>query len=218
MLEAILFDCDGVVADSEAYWNMIDREHLQFYGVPDYQGEYKEFVIGKSFFLSDSFYREKFGIEATVEEMMAQRTGVGIRYYSEVIPLYEGVIDVLKQLKADGLKLALATSSVSQLILPMLKRHGIEEYFDAIITGERVKNGKPHPDIYLLAAESVGVAPENCLVVEDALAGLQAGNSAGCITVAIPDPRWLDVAEFEGKSQHKIENISELLSVVRSLR
>lgn len=218
MLEAILFDCDGVIADSEAYWNMIDREHLQVYGVPDYQGEYKEFVIGKSFYLSDAFYREKFDIDATVEEMMDQRTGVAKRFYAEIIPLFGGVIEVLETLKAEGWKIALATSSVSPLILPMLKRHGIDVLFDAIITGEMVKNGKPNPDIYLLAAEKLGVEPRNCLVVEDALAGLQAGNLAGCQTIAIPDPRWLNVAEFEGKSDFSIEKISQLLELVRSLR
>lgn len=218
MLEAILFDCDGVIADSEEFWNQIDHEHLKFYGVSNYQGEYKEFVIGKSFYLSDAFYREKFAIEATVEAMMEQRTGVAKRFYAETIPTFEGVAEVLRSLKADGLKIALATSSVSALILPFLKRHGIDILFDAIITGEMVKNGKPNPDIYLLAAESVGAKPENCLVIEDALAGLQAGNAAGCLTVAIPDPRWLDVAEFDGKSDYKIENISQIPSLVRSLR
>jgi HAD superfamily hydrolase (TIGR01509 family) len=218
MLEAILFDCDGVIADSEECWNQIDREHLQFYGVPDYRGEYKQFVIGKSFYLADAFYREKFGIEATIEEMMQQRTGVGKRFYSELIPTYEGAANVLQQLKEDGLKMALATSTVSTLIFPFLKRHGIDVYFDAIITGEMVKNGKPNPDIYLLAAERIGVKPENCLVVEDALAGLQAGNAAGCQTVAIPDPRWLDVSEFVGKSDYKVENLSMIPNLVRSLR
>ena len=211
---AVLFDCDGVIADSEESWNEIDREHLQAFGVPDYQGQYKPQVIGKSYMLSDDFYRTTFGIEAALEEMVEQRVGVAARFYGEIIPTFEDVPSVLEALKSRGLKLALATSSVGQLIHPFLQRHDIAKFFDFVVTGEQVKNGKPHPDIYLKAAEGVGVAPENCLVVEDALAGLQAGRSAGCQTVAIPDPRWMDVKEFEGKADFQIERLSELVGLV----
>ncbi|RYX86099.1 HAD family phosphatase [bacterium] len=215
---AVLFDCDGVIADSEESWNEIDREHLQHYGVPDYRGQYKPQVIGKSFLLSDGFYRDIFKIEAPVEEMMEQRTGVAAKFYSETIPTFEGVTDVLVTLRERGLKLALATSSVGRLIHPFLERHDIAQYFDFIVTGEQVEHGKPHPDIYLKAAAGVNTDPGQCIVVEDALAGLQAGRSAGCRTVAIPDPRWLDPKEFEGKADFHIENISELLGIVDGLR
>ncbi|RYG75253.1 HAD family hydrolase [bacterium] len=125
--------------------------------------------------------------------------------------------EVLLKLKSMNLKLALATSSVSALILPFLKRHDIEKYFDAIVTGEMVKNGKPHPDIYLLAAEKVGVDARNAIVVEDALAGLQAGRSAGAVTIAIPDARWLDPKLYEGEADYIVGNLSEVLPLVRSL-
>lgn len=114
--------------------------------------------------------------------------------------------------------MALATSSVSRLIGPFLERHKLNRYFDAIVTGEMVKNGKPHPDIYLQAASQVGMEPKDCLVVEDALAGLQAGRGAGCQTVAIPDARWIDVTRFEGEADFLIENLRELGPLVRELR
>lgn len=217
-LEAVLFDCDGIIADSEAWWNEIDREHLAHFGVPDYRGEYKEHVLGRSFFLSESFYRERFNIAASVEEMIEQRTQVAQKFYAEKIPTFEDVPEVLTALRAMGLKTALATSSVSRLILPFLERHGIQSSFDAIITGEMVTNGKPHPDIYLLAAEKVGTAPSKSLVVEDALAGLQAGRSAGCLTLSIPDARWLDPILFEGQSDYKVARLRDVLDVVRTLR
>lgn len=216
-IQAVLFDCDGIIADSEAYWNEIDRIHLGHYGVADYDGQYKEHVIGKSFILSETFYKDIFKIDAPVEEMMEQRTGVAAQFYAETIPTFEGVAEVLLKLKAMNLKLALATSSVSRLILPFLQRHSIEKYFDAIVTGEMVKNGKPHPDIYLLAAEKCGVDATNSIVVEDALAGLQAGRSAGATTIAIPDARWLDPKLFEGEADHIVSTLSEVLPLVRSL-
>ncbi|RYG55354.1 HAD family phosphatase, partial [bacterium] len=122
-----MFDCDGVIADSEAHWNEIDRVHLSHYGVADYDGRYKENVIGKSFILSETFYKDIFGIDNPVAEMMEHRTGVATQFYSEIIPTFEGVAEVLLKLKSMNLKLALATSSVSALILPFLKRHDIEK-------------------------------------------------------------------------------------------
>ncbi|HEX8464475.1 MAG TPA: HAD family phosphatase [Abditibacterium sp.] len=215
--QAILFDCDGVIADSEASWNEIDRVHLAHYGVPDYRGELKEHVIGKSFALSDGFYRDHFNIDATVEEMVEQRTGVAAQFYAEQIPVFEHVHEVLLKLKSMNLKLALATSSVSRLITPFLQRHDIEKYFDAIITGEMVQNGKPHPDIYLLAAEKCGVEAKNSIVIEDALAGLQAGRAAGALTIAIPDARWLDPKLFEGQADHIVSQLTDVVPLVRSL-
>ena len=216
-IQAVLFDCDGVIADSEAAWNDIDREHLRAFGVPDYNGEFKTQVIGKSLFLSDGFYRDYFGISAPVEEMMEQRIGVAARFYADIIPLYKDAPAVLTTLKARGLKLALATSSVGRLIRPFLERHGIADCFDFVVTGEQVEHGKPHPDIYLKAARGVGVVPQNCLVVEDALAGLQSGRGAGCRTVAIPDARWFDPTEFTGKADFQIERLGELLALVEKL-
>lgn len=217
-LQAILFDCDGVIADSEPSWNDIDREHLAAFGVADYDGRHKPSVIGKSFQLSSTFYRETYGFAQSVDELIEHRTGVAKTFYAEHIPVFEGAPELLRELRATGLKLALATSSVSALIEPFLRRHAIDELFDAVITGEMVTHGKPHPDIYLLAAREVGVAPQNCLVVEDALAGLQAGRAAGCRTVAIPDARWQDIAVFEGKSDFQIQSLKELRALVRSLR
>lgn len=217
-LQAILFDCDGVIADSEGFWNEIDREHLAAFGVPDYDGRFKPNVIGKSFFLSSSFYRDSFGIAASVDELIEHRTRIARGFYAERIPVFGGAPEILDELRASGLKLALATSSVSRLIEPFLERHDLTRRFDAIITGEMVKQGKPHPDIYLLAAREVGVAPENCLVVEDALAGLQAGRAANCRTVAIPDARWLDPEAFVDKCDFRLESLGELGGLVRSLR
>lgn len=215
---AVLFDCDGVIADSEESWNAIDREHLQHYGVPDYRGQHKPQVIGKSFLLAGGFYRDLFQIEAPLEEMIEQRTGVAAKFYGDTIPTFEGVTDVLGALRERGLKVALATSSVGALIHPFLERHDIAQFFDFVVTGEQVEHGKPHPDIYLKAAAGVDTAPGQCLVVEDALAGLQAGRSAGCRTVAIPDARWLDPKEFEGKADFQIGNIREILGIVDELR
>lgn len=217
MLQALLFDCDGIIADSEAHWNEIDREHLAAFGVADYGGHLKEHVIGTGFAHAIGFYREHFGLSAPLDEMIAHRTDVAARFYAEHIPIYSGTRETLEACRALDVKMAVATSSVGRLIRPFLQRHGIEKYFDFVVTGEQVENGKPHPDIYLKAAAGVQTDPKNCLVIEDALAGLEAGRAAGARTVALPDARWLDVAQFEGKSDFAIEELSELVPLVQRL-
>lgn len=216
-LRAVLFDCDGVIADSEASWNDIDHEHLSHFGVPDYHGQFKAQVIGKSLPLSESFYRDTFGIEASLELMLEDRIGVAQRFYAHTIPIFEGVAETLEWVSKRGLKIALATSSVGDLIRPFLERHDLARWFDCVITGEQVQHGKPHPDIYLKAAAGVQTLPAHCLVVEDALSGLQAGRSAGCATVAIPDARWLDPQAFEGQSDYRIASLHELRGLVERL-
>ncbi len=216
MIQAILFDCDGVIADSEPLWNQIDRAHLAHFGVLDYDGHLKEHVIGKSLTLSSTFYKEKFGLSAPVEELLEHRTQVAAKFYAEEVPLFEGVTEVLVKLKSMNLRTALVTSSVSRLITPFLELHDIRKYFDIVITGEMVKNGKPHPDIYLLAAQGCGVSASDCFVIEDALSGLQAGRGAGAQTIAIPDARWLDPSFFVGQADFIVAELHEILPIVRA--
>jgi HAD superfamily hydrolase (TIGR01509 family) len=207
---AVLFDMDGVIADSEEMWNEIDGALLKGYGV-DYSGEHKSQVLGKSFPLALAFYRDTFGIHAEIEEMVIRRSEIAREFYSGRIPMFPQAPGVLAGLRERGLKLGLATSTVSALALPFLERHGLRQYFDAVTTGEEVEKGKPNPDIYLKAASKVGAAPGSCLVVEDALAGVQAGKSAGMTVAAIPDARWGDVSLFPQKADFVLGDLAQLL-------
>lgn len=208
--EAVLFDMDGVIADSEAMWNEIDAATLKLHGV-EYKGEHKAQVLGKSFPIALAFYRDTFGIRADIEEMMLQRSDIARDFYAERVPMFDDVPQVLAALRERGLKIGLATSSVSTLARPFLQRHNIEQFFDELTTGEEVEHGKPNPDIYLKAARRVGVAPEKCLVVEDAVAGVQAGKAAGMIVAAIPDERWGDVSMFPELADVVLEDLAQLL-------
>ena len=216
-LDAVLFDMDGVLADSEVQWNAIDAAMLAEQGV-EYHGEHKEHVLGKSFPLALQFYIDTYGLTQSIEQLQSQRTAIAMDYYATRIDAFPAVAHVLTDLKAMGLRLAVATSSVGALARPFLERHGITHFFDAIITGEEVTRGKPHPDIYLLAARKVNAMPANCLVVEDALAGVQAGKSAAMRVAAIPDARWIDPQLFIGKADYFLNDLAELTGLVARLR
>ena len=206
---AILFDLDGVIADSEPMWNDIDSAMLKTYGV-EYAGEHKHQILGTSFTVALNFYREQFKIRADLEEMMLRRRDIARDFYAERIPIFDSAPQVLAALKKQNFTLGLATSSISDLVKPFLQRHDLNQYFAAITTGEEVENGKPAPDIYLAAARKAKAEPQDCLVVEDALAGLEAGRAAGMTTVAIPDARWVDVSLFPHRADGVLDDLGQL--------
>ena len=114
-----------------------------------------------------------------------------------------------------NLALAVGTSSVSTSARPFLDRHGLTPFFSAIVTGDDVERGKPHPDIYLRAAEKLGVPADACLVIEDALAGIAAGKAAQMKVAAIPDTRFVDPREYETAADYVLSDLSEIPPLVR---
>lgn len=123
--------------------------------------------------------------------------------------------EVLEELREMKLKLAVATSSVSTSARPFLDRHQLTKYFEVIITGDEVERGKPHPDIYLRAAEKLSVSPNECLVIEDSLSGVAAGKAAGMRVAAIPDRRFVDAAEYEDAADNVLVDLGEVPILVR---
>jgi HAD superfamily hydrolase (TIGR01509 family) len=121
----------------------------------------------------------------------------------------------LEELRAMGFPLAVGTSSVSTSARPFLDRHGLTPFFDVIVTGDEVERGKPHPDIYLRAAEKLDGAPEACLVIEDALSGIAAGKAANMKVAAIPDRRFVDPCHYETAADYILSDLLEVLPLVR---
>lgn len=102
-----------------------------------------------------------------------------------------GVVPLLESLHAAGFRIALGSSTPWSNIRVVLKAIGVEQWFDAIVSGDDVTHGKPHPEVFLKAAEKIGVPPECCVVIEDAMVGIQAAKAAGmgCLAVATTHPR-----------------------------
>src|SRR5438270_5736439 len=169
---AVIFDLDGVLADSEPWWNEIDAKLLAEHGVT-YRGEYHRDVLGVNYRLAIEFYREKFGLSAPTEGLMRRRGEIATEFFASSIGLFPSAKEVLQELQQMNMPLAVATSSVSASARPFLDRHGLTAFFAVIVTGEEVECGKPHPDIYLRAAGKLNVTDNSsCLVVEDSLSGI----------------------------------------------
>jgi beta-phosphoglucomutase-like phosphatase (HAD superfamily) len=114
--------------------------------------------------------------------------------------------------------LAIATSSVSASAHPFLDRTGIRNLFDVVVTGDEVQRGKPHPDIYLRTSKKLGIRPEECLVIEDALTGVAAAKAANMRVAAIPDRRFMDPGEYQEEADYVLGSLSEIPDLVRRIR
>jgi HAD superfamily hydrolase (TIGR01509 family) len=210
---AVTFDLDGVLADSEPWWNQIDAKLLAEHGI-NYRGEYHRNVLGVSYRLAVEFYKSAFHISAPVEELMRRRGEIATDFFANRVGLFPSAKATLEQLREMKLHLALATSSVRASARPFLDRTGIRSLFSVVITGDEVQRGKPHPDIYLQTVKKVGIAPEACLVIEDALAGVAAAKAANMRVAAVPDTRFVDPLEYEKEADYVLGSLSEIPALI----
>jgi HAD superfamily hydrolase (TIGR01509 family) len=104
-----------------------------------------------------------------------------------ILPFKSGAPEIFDEMKKRGIKIALVTSSGQKTVAQYLQMSGLEGVFDVVLTGESVTHGKPHPEVFLIAAERLGVAPAHCVVVEDSPNGVRAGHAAKMFTVMVPD-------------------------------
>ena len=216
MLSTVIFDLDGVLADSEPWWNQIDAKLLADYGAT-YRGEYHQNVVGVNYRLAVEFYKKAFGLSVPTEEMMRRRGEIATEFFADRVGLFPGVKKVLEELRQMKLHLAVATSSVGASARPFLDRHQLTGFFEVIVTGEEVERGKPAPDIYLCAAKHLGIPADACPVVEDALPGIAAGKAAKMRVAAIPDRRFVDPSKYEKAADYVLNSIKELPALIRKL-
>ena len=214
IFRAVIFDLDGLLADSEPWWNQIDAKLLAEYGVT-YRGEYHRDVLGVSYRLAIEFHKNAFHISAPVEELMRRRGEIATEFFANRVGLFPSAKVTLERLREMKICLALATSSVSASARPFLERTGIRHFFDVIVTGDEIERGKPHPDIYLITAEKLQVDIDSCLVIEDALAGIAAAKAANMRVAAIPDTRFVDPREYTKEADYVLRDLSEIPALIR---
>ena len=216
-IRAVIFDLDGVLADSEPWWNKIDATLLAEQGVT-YRGEHHRNVLGVSYRLAVEFYKKAFGLSIPSEQMMRRRGEIATEFYANRIDPFPATRQVLEELRHMNppVRLALATSSVSTSARPFLDRHRLTPFFEVIVTGEEVERGKPHPDIYLRAAEKLHVATDACLVIEDSLSGIAAAKAANMRVAAIPDSRFVDPREYESDADYLLRGLSEIPRLIQT--
>jgi HAD superfamily hydrolase (TIGR01509 family) len=188
MIEAVVFDLDGVIVDSEPVWEQVRRQVVAGHGghwLPDAQRR----LMGMSTGEWARYLSQDLGtglpppaVAAAVIERMQAR-------YRERVPLMPGAAEAVRRLAARW-PLGLASSSPPVLIGAVLDGAGLRECFTATLSTEQVSRGKPAPDIYLAVTDLLGFPPEACAAVEDSTNGLRSAAAAGLQVIAVPHPRY----------------------------
>lgn len=185
-MKACIFDLDGTLLDSTGVWARVDEAFLARRGIQMPEG-YVEAVAQMSFPEAAEYTIRRFGLADSVEALMAEWNAMVVEAYAGEVPMKPHAKEYLLKLKARGVRLAVATSLPEALYGPALRAHGIEGLFEVVCSTDEVGRSKAWPDVYLLAAQRLGVAPGECVVFEDVLVGVRSAKAAGMGVWAVYD-------------------------------
>lgn len=211
MIQAVIFDMDGLMIDSEPIhlqaFNTVfkefglefpEEENTKYVGMPDID-EAKDMV-------------DKYPLPITAEELVKRKQTVFRRLFSQAIIPQLGLMDLLEKLQDRKYKIGIASSSALEEIEFVVNGLKINKHIDVYCSAEQVQKGKPAPDVYLLAAQKLAVQPQNCLVLEDAPNGVRAGKAAGMQVFAIPS-QYTKEGDFT-EADKALESLTEVFPLI----
>ena len=185
--EAVIFDMDGVIFDSERCVIECWKEIAEKYDIPDIEEACIE-CTGINTKLTTEKMRNRYGKEFPYETYRAEmRALFQSRYSDGRLPVKEGAVELLEALQKEGKKIALASSTREEMVRKELTEAGLIDYFNVLVCGDQVEKSKPAPDIFLKACECLGLAPQVCYGIEDSHNGIRACAAAGLHTIMVPD-------------------------------
>lgn len=215
MLKAVIFDVDGTLLDTERIYMQAwkDAAAEQGYVMPDELLRKTRAVDAK---VAARIFEEEVGNGFSYEKTRPIRVRIAEEIIERESPILKpGVLELLTFLRERGIRLSVASSTNTKTTKAHLQTNGIADWFEVIVGGDMIIKGKPNPDIFLKAAELLGEAPENCIVVEDSPAGIRAGSAAGMKTVLVPDQAAI-TQEIINLSDVQLESLLEMPAYVET--
>lgn len=185
-VRAVIFDLDGVIVDSEIWWDDVRRDFAAARGRA-WSTDDRLAVMGANSRQWSTTMRGRLRLDDPVERIEREVVdAVVARYEAEGPPLIEGAVDAVRSI-ASRWPAAVASSAHTEVIAAALRAVGLEDQLRVVVSSDEVAHGKPEPDVYLEAARRLGVEPGRCVVVEDSLNGVKAGKAAGMTVVLVPN-------------------------------
>jgi HAD superfamily hydrolase (TIGR01509 family) len=208
LIDAVVFDMDGVIVDSEQVWDDVRERYVHEVG-----GTYTESatrdMMGMSSIEWSRYMAEALGVPGTPQEINAVIIERMLERYGEAPPLIPGAVEAVRRC-AERWPLAVASSSNPELIEVVLEAAGLHDVIPVVVSSQEVARGKPAPDVYLEAARRLGVDPQACAAVEDSHNGIRSAKAAGMRVIAIPNPHFPPDGEALAHADAVIESIGQL--------
>jgi HAD superfamily hydrolase (TIGR01509 family) len=208
-VEAVVFDLDGVIVDSEHVWDEVREELARERGGRWHERAQTD-MMGMSSPEWSRYMHDVIGLPESPAEIDAEVVRRMLDRYDERLPLVDGAREAVSRL-AGSFRLALASSSNRPVIDAVLEVSGLAPLFEATVSSEEVARGKPAPDVFLEAAARLAVAPERCAAVEDSGNGIRAAHAAGMRVLAIPNRRYPPPDDALALADVVLESIDELV-------
>jgi HAD superfamily hydrolase (TIGR01509 family) len=208
VIDAVVFDLDGVLVDSEQLWDAVREELAHERGGRWHPGATRD-MMGMSSPEWSRYMHEVIGLREPPEEINRLVVEGLLRRYADGPPWLPGALDAVRRVAARW-PLGLASSSNREVIDAVLEAGSLTELFAATVSSEEVARGKPAPDVYLEAARRLGVAPERCAAIEDSHNGIRSAKAAGMRCIAIPNPHFPPDDEALGLADALVGSVAEL--------
>jgi HAD superfamily hydrolase (TIGR01509 family) len=208
VIDAVVFDLDGVIVDSEHVWDEVRQRLAEDRGGRWHDRASRD-MMGMSSVEWSRYMHDVIGLEERPEEINAEVVRRLEAIYRERLPLIPGAVEAVEAL-AERWPLGLASSSNRGLIDFVLDVSSLDRFFRATVSSEEVAFGKPAPDVYLEAARRLEAAPEHCAAIEDSEAGIRSAKAAGMRVIAIPNPHFPPAAEAVEAADAVLDSVAEL--------
>lgn len=184
-IKAVIFDLDGLIIDSEPFWDKADTELLRRRN-KQYSTEVRKNILGRAQRESMKYFKNEFGLSEEIDELVDERLSILYNLLLSRMTIMEGTMEIINKLHKKGLLMAMATGGhMREGVIKILSKLGLAEYFPVIVTFHDVARGKPAPDVFLKASELLYIAPKHCLVLEDSPNGVIAGKAAGMMVYGV---------------------------------
>ncbi|HEY0933555.1 MAG TPA: HAD family phosphatase [Trebonia sp.] len=208
MIEAVVFDLDGVLVDSEPVWERVRRGLTASRG-GRWPADAQDRMMGMSTAEWSGYMSADFGIPLPPQKVAELVIAAMAAEYEAHLPLLPGAVAAVRGL-APRYRLAVASSAPKSLIDAVLDASGLRPVFAAAVSSEEVPRGKPAPDVYLEAAARLGVSPAHCAAVEDSANGLRSAAAGGLTVIAVPRPEYPPAADALGAARVVLGSLTEL--------